>query len=199
MIQFTFDLKKIVQIVHYLLKRNNGIMNYTKLIKLLYIADRTCLDRWNFTITGDTYFSLKNGPVLNKLFDLIKNSEVSFDLDKEDHYYWSTYFTKDGYNLKTLTETNLGLDLLCDAEEDILNEIDSKYKSYSYSQMIDEVHNKKLFSEVKWDELNDKLTNRIPLTIVDILKALGRTEEDIQFLEQEQEQYSIETQMLKQL
>ena len=52
MITFAFDVKKTVQIINRLLKRNNGALNYTKLLKLLYIADKEFLSKYDATITA---------------------------------------------------------------------------------------------------------------------------------------------------
>ena len=46
-------------------------MNYTKFIKLLYLADRAALIRWGRPISTDRYVSMKHGPVLSNVFDLV--------------------------------------------------------------------------------------------------------------------------------
>jgi len=42
-------------------------MKYLGLLKLLYLADRDALKEIERPITGDRYFSLKNGPVLSRV------------------------------------------------------------------------------------------------------------------------------------
>ena len=66
-----FNEKKATQAAARFLRHSNGRMNYMKLIKLLYIADRDALTRWGRPITTDSYFSLKHGPVLSQVLDLI--------------------------------------------------------------------------------------------------------------------------------
>ena len=44
------NFKKLVQVVNYVLAKDDYRLNYTKLIKLLYISDRECLDKWDFAI-----------------------------------------------------------------------------------------------------------------------------------------------------
>ena len=61
-----FNLEKLIQACNYLLKKNNYSLNYTKLIKLLYLADKESLKGAIQTISGDTYVSMDNGPVLSK-------------------------------------------------------------------------------------------------------------------------------------
>ena len=54
-----FNEKKATQAAARFLRLCKGCMNYMKLIKLLYIADREALLRWGRPITTDAYC---NGP-----------------------------------------------------------------------------------------------------------------------------------------
>ena len=49
---------------------------------------------WDETISGDTYFNLSNGPVLSKMFDLIKGNGLPFDQCE-----WDIYFNKYNYSI----------------------------------------------------------------------------------------------------
>jgi hypothetical protein len=40
-------------------------------LKLMYLADRDAFRRFGTTITGDRYFSMKNGPILSATLDLM--------------------------------------------------------------------------------------------------------------------------------
>ncbi len=62
----TFSPQKATQAAVYLVGRANGEIKYLKLIKLLYLAERTTLLRFILSITGDQFYSLKFGPVLSK-------------------------------------------------------------------------------------------------------------------------------------
>ena len=177
MINFKFDINKIIQIVNYLLKRNDGRVNYTKLIKLLYIADKEFFGQWDISITQDSYESMSNGPVLSKTYDLIKDEIVS-----PEQAQWNCLFTKDGYDLILLGDNNLPTSLLCEAEIQMLDEIDEKFKDYSYSDMIEYTHRYDLFPEVKWEEAG---YSSIDLSIENILISLKRTPEEIEAISQE--------------
>ncbi len=52
-------------------------MEYMKLIKLLYLADRRSLIETGYPITGDQFFSLPQGPVLSQTLDLVKRMQHS--------------------------------------------------------------------------------------------------------------------------
>ena len=61
------NLSKLIQVVYYLLKKYDYFLNYTKMIKILYLVDRTSLAELGETITGDEFYAMDNGPVLSKL------------------------------------------------------------------------------------------------------------------------------------
>jgi hypothetical protein len=178
MIAFTFDIKKTVQVINYLLKRNRGKINYTKLIKLLYIADREALAKYDATITGDKYCSMDNGPVLSEIYNLVlgRSSLVHQQL------YWDGFFRRDAYDLVLMHENRLPADRLSEAEIAILDGVDSRFKRTPYSKMIEYVHDKTRFPEIKWEEAKQ---SSLPLSIEDILRHMGRSEGEIQRLERE--------------
>jgi len=69
---FRFDFDKTLQGAGVLLRLDANRMAYIRLLKLLYIADRELLAETARTITGDEAVALKNGPVLSRVYDLIK-------------------------------------------------------------------------------------------------------------------------------
>lgn len=60
--EFIFDEHKATQAAAYLLRRGGGRMRYMKLIKLLYLADRTALIETGSPITGDRFVAMKLVP-----------------------------------------------------------------------------------------------------------------------------------------
>src|SRR5947209_9382019 len=69
--QTRFNQKKAAHAAAVFLRLHGRKMSYLKLIKLLYLLDRTALDRWERPVTGDRYVSMKLGPVLSNVRDLI--------------------------------------------------------------------------------------------------------------------------------
>ena len=47
------NIDKLIQIANYILKKYDFSLNYTKLIKELYLADRECIKRTGWSMTGD--------------------------------------------------------------------------------------------------------------------------------------------------
>ena len=72
--QFVFDEEKAAQAAAHLIRLHGGRMNYTALLKLLYLADRQALVETGYPITGDRMVSMRLGPVLSGIYDQIKTS-----------------------------------------------------------------------------------------------------------------------------
>ncbi|MFP4180582.1 MAG: Panacea domain-containing protein [Spirochaetaceae bacterium] len=162
-------VRKIIDTVHYLIGKNNGTLNYTKMIKLLYLADKKALEKWGAPITGDQYYALKNGPVLSKTLDLIKGKA-----DLESQTLWDEYFFTKDYKLID-EKPDRPYDYLSPVEIEILSEVDQKYKDYSWQQMIDLVHSPEVCPE--WSDPGEGAS---PISIETILKKSGKTDKEIE-------------------
>ncbi len=179
MISYKFDIRKVVQIINYLIKRNGGAINYTKLVKLLYIIDRRYFEKSCFNITTDSYASLREGPVTSTIYDLIKGENIS------GREIWDALFVKEGYDLKLLVnDNNLSTNLISDFELSEINKVDDEFKLYDFREMIDYTHRKDLFPEVRWEDANRFNTSFI-LPVEDILIQIGRSEEEITVISSE--------------
>ena len=66
-----FSERKVTEAAGYLLRLAGGQEFHMKLLKLLYIADRTALARWGFFLSEDSHVSMEYGPVLSNTFNLI--------------------------------------------------------------------------------------------------------------------------------
>lgn len=181
---FSFSPEKTVQASSFLLGRAKGSMNYMKLIKLLYLADRTALVRFDAPITGDSYFSLKLGPILSQTFDLIKGKETSS--------YWSKHFVcPDDRNSKIIHRIkDPGVGDLSPAEVGVLEEIWQQHSHLSQFALAELTHR-------ICPEWRDPGRGRVPIRIAEILKSAGRTPAQIRQIKQEQEEYEQVVSLLK--
>lgn len=172
------NFEKLVQVVNYILQKYNYELNYTKLIKILYIADRECLDKWNFAISGDSYCLMKQGPVLSGLYDLIRNSPACDPIQK---MHWNVLFKKRDYDLVSLSGRNChydGLsdyDELSDGEMKIMDDVDAKYHDKDWNYLVDNVVHK--FPEWTHQPCEKGV---IPLKKETILKALHKSDAEIE-------------------
>ncbi len=174
MIRFQFNEAKTTQAAALLLKENGGKMNYMKLIKLLYLADREALSRWARPISGDFYVSMDNGPVLSKVLDKINSGRNPAAVKS----YWHKFISSpQGYNIKLL-KNEPGSDELSNREEELLLSIFEKYKDFDPWQMVDYCHD-------NLPEWKDPEGSSIPIRVEDILREVNKTEKDIAFIEDE--------------
>ncbi|MCH3917122.1 MAG: SocA family protein [Spirochaetia bacterium] len=183
------DIEKIVQVVGYVLKKNDGRLNYTKLIKLLYLADKESYKAINHSITGDRYVAMPNGPVLSRLYDLIKDR----DSDAMSQCFWNGRFSRDGYDLILLSD-KIPEGKLSRFEKKVLDDIEAKFHNNSFREMICFVHNPENCPE--WH--NPGNTSKI-ITEENILTSLGRTPQEISTILEESAVYKKEEELLDKL
>lgn len=172
MLNLQFKSKKTTQVICRLLSKNNGSMNYMKLIKELYLIDRICLDRFNRVLTGDTYFSMQHGPVLSTVLDKINSSQLTEDS------YWDKYIKRKGPYKIALIETKCSNSELSPREVAIIDEVCEKFRKIDKWDIVTWCHD-------NLKEWKKPTLGRDQIFIADILKALGKTNSEITEIEEE--------------
>jgi uncharacterized phage-associated protein len=169
-----FNEAKATQAAARILKNRGGRMSYMKLIKLLYLADREALARWGRPITTDSYVSMKHGPVLSQVLNLITEGEdPAFGQS-----IWSKYISEPEHFDVTLNEEPSG-DLLSEAEDELLDETFNRFGHLNRWKLVALVH--------QLPELKDPNGSAHPIEYADILKAQNKTPEEIRAIESELE------------
>jgi uncharacterized phage-associated protein len=156
--RFPFDEEKTTQAAAYLLKLNGGTLPYIVLIKLLYLADREMLAKHGRPITGDKLVSMKHGPVLSRVLDLVSNGP-----DDSSPSSWFRYITEpDSYDvsLREVAPT----DALSRFEMRLLEGIYQRYGRMDKWKLRDLLH--KILPE--WKDPGSSMSDIDP---VDILRA----------------------------
>ena len=170
--QFVFDIRKAIAATGYLCDLNGGELNVLHLIKMLYAADRTALVNWHRTITGDRFCSMKNGPVLSRIYDLMRARILGSDMDA-----WNTVFHPRKGNVISLKATpNYGP--LSRREKEMLQWAFEKFKNVPAWQLIEFLH--KVLPEWK-----DPGNSSKPIDPKDILFHAGLSEDEISEIDQE--------------
>jgi uncharacterized phage-associated protein len=169
-IQFPFHPKKAVEAAAVLLKLHRKPMKYLGLVKMLYRADRLALERMDYPITGDNYVSMDYGPVLSRVYDLIKGKPIDNALP-----IWSEFiYSPQDYGIELLKDPGNGE--LCAEEEDILQEV---YKQFGELEP---------FRVAEWTddlpEWQNPHGSAIPIPVEEILKNLGKSHEEITEIQQ---------------
>ncbi len=165
MIHFPFNFNKALQAVCYVLATApEKRMNYTKLLKLLYIADREMLKAKGRPITCDTVVAMPNGPVLDTIYGMIKGAVKRFS-DSDVPFFGRFVEGVDDFEVRLLDDPGTGL--LSEIEIKILRKVTDQYKNHSFQDMIDICHQ---FPEWRKNDPGDSMK---PLPIEDILIAVG--------------------------
>ena len=98
--RLVFNERKTAQAAAHLLKLHGGTMSYMVLIKLLYFADKEALIHTGYSITGDQMLSMKNGPVLSAVLDLVHMGRP------DEATAWFEYVSENqGYDVSLVRDT----------------------------------------------------------------------------------------------
>lgn len=171
--QCRFNEVKATQVAARFLELRGGRMSYVKLIKLLYLLDRESLLRWGRPVTTDKYVLMDKGPVVSRIYDLIRDEP-----SPNEQSVWRQFISPpDNYEVKLLRKA--GSDELSVAEENLIQETFDKYGGWSRWQLVDFTH-----TLPEWE---DPEGSALPVEYRDILKAGGKTEIEIAGIEKELE------------
>jgi uncharacterized phage-associated protein len=157
---FRFHPEKAIQAVAFLLRRERGFrMNYMRLLKVLYIAEREILAESGQPLTGSRVIAMQRGPVLEDVLQLIRGEHTAVPL-------WSPFLRVDHYNLEMVTDPGIGL--LSRYVSRKLNEVAKRYDDLDEWGMVAVTH---AFPE--WLQ-NDPGESSQEIPLAHILEAVGR-------------------------
>ncbi|MDO5565869.1 MAG: Panacea domain-containing protein [Planctomycetia bacterium] len=164
--KFLFQFNRALQAAAYLLqKMPNGTMDYMRLIKLLYIAERDYLGRYGEMITGDKVVAMPYGPVLSRTLDIIKETG---NADRDEIEAWKRHIRRDSMNLTLVVDPGNGL--LNRAIEEILDAVHERFKNEDVWGIVEDTH---FFPE--WlDNKPGAKSRSNPISIESILYAQDR-------------------------
>ena len=171
--RFRFNERKSAQAAAYLIRRHEGSLNYMKLLKLLYLADRRVLVERGRTVTGDRMVSMDHGPVLSLTYSRISEGPL------ETPSPWFDYISApSGYDV-SLVNPNPETDELSQYELRILDEVDDEFGALDKWVLRDLTH--------KLPEWVDPEGSSIAIRPETILREYGKPEEEIERMTEEAE------------
>lgn len=161
--KFVYEDRKTAQAASVLLHANGGRMNYMKLLKLLYLADRQSLIDTGYTISGDTLVSMDRGPVLSKTYELINWGDAESE--------WKKYISDpDHYEVRAICESEYGA--LSDYEEELLLNVFEQFRDFSQWDLVNYTH--------ELPEWTDPRGSSRPIDARVILREAGKSDEEIE-------------------
>ncbi|MGD0013350.1 MAG: Panacea domain-containing protein [Bryobacteraceae bacterium] len=140
-------------------------MNYMKLIKLLYLLDRSALLTWGRPVTTDRYVSMERGPVVSRILDLIREEPEPGSVS-----FWRRHISgRKAYSVRLVSDPGSGE--LSRAEEDLIDTVFAEHGRKNQWELVDFCHG--------LPEWKDPEGSSVPLGYTDILQAGGKTEDEI--------------------
>jgi len=163
-----FNEAKATQVASMFIRLAGGRLNYMVLIKLMYLADREALLRWGSPVTFDDFYSMHKGPVLSRVLNLVTEMP-------EPERYWAQCITAPE-KWEVAIKKDAGNDQLSDAEEELIGEIFDTHAEYVRKpfQFVDFLHK----NLPEWNK-DIPEGSRSPISVIDILKAGNKSEEEI--------------------
>ncbi|HMH51228.1 MAG TPA: Panacea domain-containing protein [Candidatus Acidoferrum sp.] len=158
---FPFNERKATAAAAFLLQQEGGTMDYMRLVKLLYLAERESLAHLGHPLTGDTYCALDQGPILSRIVDLCKQPSSGV---------WGTQVERSSlWAVRLKTTPDLGP--LSPAEMTILEEVAKAHRDHDQWQLSTLMQG--------LPEWRDPRGARVEIAPTDILAALGKTPDQI--------------------
>ena len=170
---FNFNICKATEVACQFLQREGGTISTLKLVKLIYMLDRLSLDRRGIPVVGGDYLSLRNGPVISEVLDLINAGQLA----GADDPRWQQCVS-DRLNHQVHLETMPARKHLADAEVDLIDEIWAEHGGKDQWQLRDWCHR----HCAEWTPLT---RGWAPIAVERIGQALGKSPQEIQKLTRE--------------
>ena len=160
----SFKERKTSQLAGLLATQSGGEIDLYKLLKMVYIIDRTALERWGRPVTFDRHCSLPLGPTPERLYDLIRGNVYGET--------WSRHFSErlPGNKIRMIGRS-LGQDELSRAEIELAMEIFEWIQPMSFNEIKDLVHG--------FPEYTDPIGSSSRISIEEMLSAVGWEGEEL--------------------
>lgn len=139
---FIFSIEKAVAASSFLAKEAGGKIDVIYLLKALYLSERRALLTWSRPITGDRFFSLEHGPIMSRIYDMVRERVTGSDMES-----WSEHFApRQGNEIVLIKESTL--EDLSDREIEVLRQSWNEIKDLNFSDLRQLTHSLPEYEEV---------------------------------------------------
>jgi len=169
-----FSERKVAQMAAYILnKTDDKRMEYIKLIKLMYLADRQHYKDHGFPISYDAVFAMERGPVLSQTYDLIKGEVLT-------SAYWDGLISgKEDYKVGLIREvTQKDIGELSRSGMKAMSTVFGEFAHYTWQDLVERTHELPEWQK-KWYN-HDPEYGSVRIHPRDILEALGKCPDEIE-------------------
>jgi uncharacterized phage-associated protein len=158
--RFFYDRAKADELAGHLLQLGGKSMGMLKLLKLMYLADRTSLIETGFLITGDAIVAMDMGPVLSNTYNRLKpTGDMGFISHEPGNVILKAQPPTDG--------------LLSDYEIGVARQIFKNFGHMTGRQLTDYLHR----HAPEWEA--PPTGSSRPIDPAAILRAAGKSENEI--------------------
>lgn len=162
-----FNVRKAAQVVVFFAMESGGSINVLKLIKLVYLANRKALEKFEFPIINDNFVSMDHGPVNSLTYDFINGT-----LESDD---WEQFVSARAAHMVGLADPKLSLDDLDEfstAELKVLAETWREFGAYDKWLLVRHVHE-------ECPEWHDPQGSSLPITYEEVFRALKKPDSKV--------------------
>jgi hypothetical protein len=169
---FRFDITKAIEATSRFLELSGGELGVGQLGKRIYLADRRSLKLYRYPIVGDTYASMKNGPMVSTVYDLTKDPAKRKDWVSEESWQqrWDRHFSRERFVVKLREAVEPSA--LSRADLEIIEEVNGWIRPYDPPEKFPELSEKLHRLLPEW---RDPGESRIIITVEALLDALKMT------------------------
>ena len=128
-------IKTLVQAISFLLDQKGGTLDKLSILKLIFFADKYHMMKYARSITNDTYYAMKYGPVASNIKNIL-----DFDFIGEDEKkYIEKYLVKNG-NQIDMKEKFEKYNMLSDTDKEALIFAYENFSKYKTFDLVDVTH-----------------------------------------------------------
>lgn len=168
------EIKKIEAVVLYILKEFKEGVDYIKLFKIMYFAQREYLATFGLTIVDDSFKARQRGPVPALTYKVVKmaeNGEATSEVSDEVQAFASAIRVDDDKKVYALQEPDM--DYLSKMAQREIDKTIAKYRDMDSRQLSDLSHDAAYLAVV--ERMKDDPQKDV-LTLIDIARAGGASE-----------------------
>jgi uncharacterized phage-associated protein len=164
--RFHFDADKAIQAIGVLMTHDHvSQMNFMRVLKLLYLAEREVLRETGRPIIGDSVIATERGPVMENLHSLLHGQHSNFKS-------FSEHFNTVRYNLVMHLQPDIGE--LSEYEIDMIRRIASQHEDEDEWELVQFTRD----HLPEWQKNNPGNSSKA-ISVEDILVAIGKNDAEI--------------------
>ena len=155
---FPVHEKKLTQAAARLIQKSGGPVDYLRISKLIYLADRESISKRGVPIVGGRYFSMRKGPTISEFMDFVGTRSAPG---------WRRMISsRYGHEIRLAGAPEFGA--LSASELEILDEVVSRHAKRTTEELVKWCHD----NCPEYEEVEH--ARRKPITVESILRAAGK-------------------------